>query len=37
MNDSARGKKYVLIADDDASIVRFVTAVIEGEGLEVIL
>jgi CheY-like chemotaxis protein len=27
-------KKYVLIADDDASIIRFVTAVVEGEGLE---
>jgi CheY-like chemotaxis protein len=27
-------KKYVLIADDDASIIRFVTAVIEGEGFE---
>ena len=34
MNDSSRGKKYVLIADDDAGIVRFVTAVVEGEGLE---
>jgi CheY-like chemotaxis protein len=29
------GKKYVLVADDDASIIRFVTAVVEKEGLEV--
>src|SRR5436190_24250138 len=28
------GKKYVLVADDDPSILRFVTAVVEGEGLE---
>lgn len=34
MNDSSSGKKYVLIADDDAGIIRFVTAVVEGEGLE---
>ena len=34
MNDNARGKKYVLVADDDAGIIRFVTAVVEGEGLE---
>ena len=31
---SNSSKKYVLVADDDASILRFVTAVIEGEGLE---
>lgn len=36
MNDSSQGKKYVLVADDDAGIIRFVTAVIEGEGLEVL-
>ncbi len=29
-------KKYVLIADDDASILRFVTAVVESEGLEAV-
>ncbi len=29
-------KRYVLVADDDASILRFVTAVVEGEGLEVV-
>ncbi len=34
MNDRTSGKKYVLIADDDAGIIRFVTAVVEGEGLE---
>ena len=34
MNDNPNGKKYVLIADDDAGIIRFVTAVVEGEGLE---
>ena len=34
MNDISTGKKYVLIADDDAGIIRFVTAVVEGEGLE---
>ena len=34
MRTSGNGKKYVLIADDDASIIRFVTAVVEGEGLE---
>ena len=34
MNTFGRGKKYVLIADDDASIIRFVTAVVEREGLE---
>jgi CheY-like chemotaxis protein len=28
------GKKYVLVADDDASIIRFVTSVVEREGLE---
>lgn len=28
------GKKYVLVADDDPSILRFVTAVVESEGLE---
>ena len=34
MNDKPAGKKYVLVADDDAGIIRFVTAVVEGEGLE---
>ena len=34
MNDNSAGKKYVLVADDDAGIIRFVTAVVEGEGLE---
>ena len=34
MNNSSKGKKFVLVADDDAGIIRFVTAVIEGEGLE---
>lgn len=28
------GKKYVLVADDDASILRFITAIVEKEGLE---
>jgi CheY-like chemotaxis protein len=28
------GKKYVLVADDDVSIIRFVTAIVEKEGLE---
>jgi CheY-like chemotaxis protein len=34
MSDNSHRKKYVLIADDDAGIIRFVTAVVEGEGLE---
>jgi CheY-like chemotaxis protein len=36
MTAGSIGKKYVLVADDDASIIRFVTAVVEGEGLEVL-
>jgi CheY-like chemotaxis protein len=34
MTNGSSGKKYVLIADDDAGIIRFVTSVVEGEGLE---
>jgi CheY-like chemotaxis protein len=36
MNDAFAGKKYVMVADDDPGIIRFVTAVVEGEGLEVL-
>lgn len=32
---SESGKKFVLVADDEPSILRFVSAVVEGEGLEV--
>jgi len=31
----SNGKKYVLVADDDASMIRFVSAVVAKEGLEI--
>jgi DNA-binding NtrC family response regulator len=34
MTNDCSNKKYVLIADDDAGMIRFVTAVVESEGLE---
>jgi CheY-like chemotaxis protein len=37
MKAPSNGKKYVLIADDDAGMIRFVTAVVEGEGLEALV
>jgi CheY-like chemotaxis protein len=37
MTMSSNRKKYVLIADDDAGIIRFVTAVVEGEGFEALV